>query len=417
MKSDLPPLPAGLHYRLDLAKHVTPRLIAGQPVHRWFYFPHSYSPQLVDLLLDEWHLPPDAVVVDPFVGAGTTVVAAARRGLDAIGTDVSPLSIFVSQAKLRRYDPARVRAALQEVIASAGEGDTADLTRTERLARAFTDDEFALLVGLRTAIQSQAEDVRPLLMLALLHVQRQISRAKPDGGWFRWIERENQAATIIQAFTGSVSRMLDDLADAPPLTSAIHQVLQHDARQIEDLASLYPEIDGRCRAIITSPPYPNRHDYSRIFQIELLTLGLQEADIFSLRYGSIRSNVEARVPNVSIPRFHPPSLLIETLDSLPSPIDKRIKPMLCGYFEDMNAVLHSSYGLLARDSYVALVVGNVRHAGTMIPVDEILMQMGENLGYEPQTSWVARLRGNSAQQMGRFGREPARESIAILRKP
>ncbi len=31
-------------------------------------------------------------------------------------------------------------------------------------------------------------------------------------------------------------------------------------------------------------------------------------------------------------------------------------------------------------------------------------------------AWVARLRGNSAQQMGRFGREPARESVVIFRR-
>lgn len=90
--------------------------------------------------------------------------------------------------------------------------------------------------------------------------------------------------------------------------------------------------------------------------------------------------------------------------------------MLCGYFEDMNAVLHSARDLLARNGHMALVVGNVRHAGVMIPVDEILLEIGASLGYEPQKSWVARLRGNSAQQMGRFGREPARESIVILRK-
>jgi len=52
----------------------------------------------------------------------------------------------------------------------------------------------------------------------------------------------------------------------------------------------------------------------------------------------------------------------------------------------------------------------------MAPVDEILINVGTQLGYSFDKAWVARLRGNSAQQMGRFGREPSRESIVFLRK-
>ena len=52
----------------------------------------------------------------------------------------------------------------------------------------------------------------------------------------------------------------------------------------------------------------------------------------------------------------------------------------------------------------------------MVPVDEILAQIGEQAGYSFMEAWVVRLRGNSAQQMGRFGREPARESVVFLRR-
>lgn len=410
------PLPPHFEYRLDLAGHVTPRLIRQRPVHRWFYFPHSYSPQLVELLLDEWQLPPGSVVVDPFVGAGTTVRVAGERGLDSFGTDLSPLAVAVSKAKARAYDGTSLRRATADVLRGAEAEGVHGISRTERLARAFTDAEFAVLLRLRKAITRQAEPAQSFLLLALLRVQQRISRAQPDGGWFRWVEREDQSATIMPAFRDTVDFMLADLTEAPPLIADICESRLFDARQLEELPQLDPRLAGRIRAIITSPPYPNRHDYSRIFQIELLTLGLQESDIFRLRYDSIRSNVEARPPHQSLPAFEPPILLLETLAQLPAKADPRIEPMLCGYFEDMNAVLNSAYQILEPGGYVALVVGNVRHAGVMVPVDEILLQMGESLGYQPLISWVARLRGNSAQQMGRFGREPARESVVFLRK-
>lgn len=415
MKSDLPPLPAGFEYRLDLAGHVTPRLIKDRPVHRWFYFPHSYSPQLIELLLDEWQVEPGAPVIDPFVGAGTTLRVAAERGHPAIGTDNSPLAVFVSRAKMRDYDAAQVREGLCQVLEQAERG-AADVARTERLQRAFTDAEFAELVRLREAIREQPDTINPLLLLALMRVQQGVSRAQPDGGWFRWVEREDESAHIRADFAATVESVLADLACAPGLESQQSIVKLHDARFLADLSEDYPHALGTVGAIITSPPYPNRHDYSRIFQIELLTLGLDESDIFDLRYGSVRSHVEARPPDRRLPAFRPPKTLERAIEQLRGKADRRIEPMLCGYFEDMNAVLHDAFQILAPGGHIALVVGNVRHGGVMIPVDEILVEVGAAIGYEPMTSWVARLRGNSAQQMGRFGREPARESVVILGK-
>jgi tRNA G10 N-methylase Trm11 len=419
MIRQLPPLPAQFEYRLEWAGHVTPRMLKNQPVHRWFYFPHSFSPQLVETLLDEWRIPAGGMILDPFVGAGTTLCAAAHKGYRALGVDLSPLAVFVSNTKVRHYQPRQVRRALQDVFAIANRSADIDLTRTDRLERAFTDAEFLLLSQLRQAIASQPEPYRSLLLLALLRVQQQISRAKPDGGWFRWIERECQAASIFPAFAAHVELMLSDLPHPPEAAQPVPfcEACLHDARQLEALQARYPQLSAGCQAIITSPPYPNRHDYSRIFQIELLTLGLREADVFTLRYESIRSNVEARAPSYAVPPLPETELLENTLAALPQNADERIEPMLRGYFTDMNAVLHAAFRVLAPGGYVALVVGNVRHAGVMIPVDELLLHLGQVLGFVPQISWVARLRGNSAQQMGRYGREAARESVVILQKP
>ena len=416
MNGDRSPLPAGFEYRLDLARHVTPRLLKDQPVHRWFYFPHSYSPQLVEVLLDEWQLGSKAVILDPFVGAGTTLRVAGERGLDAVGVDVSPLATFVSRAKVARYGRNEVQEALRAVLADVEQAAATDVDRTDRLERAFSDAEFDILLRLRESIGRQSAEVQPLLLLALLRVQQTISRARPDGGWFRWVERENQAHLIRPAFAETVMGMLQDLASAPSLNGARSEVRQLDARRLDLLVENSAIATGGFDAIITSPPYPNRHDYSRVFQIELLTLGLQESDIFSLRYDSIRSHVEARPPQGHVLPFRPTPLLQQTLAQLPETIDRRVRAMLWGYFEDMNAVLQSACTVLRPEGRIALVVGNVRHAGVMVPVDEILVEMGVALGYEPLTSWVARMRGNSAQQMGRFGREPARESIVMLRK-
>jgi tRNA G10 N-methylase Trm11 len=417
MSKSLSPLPNHFIYRLELAKHVTPRLMKDEPIHRWFYFPHSFSPKLVELLFEEWQLPGGSVVIDPFVGAGTTLCTARRYGYSAIGIDISPLSIFVSNAKVNNYDVYKIRRALQNVLEVVNKQEIIRLERSKRLRRAFTDAEFAVLICLRQAILTQPERIREFLLLGLLKIQQRISRAVPDGGWFRWIDKECLASAILPTFVQCIETMITDLITVDHQTQGHWSACLHDARRLETLRNRYPELGNRCKALITSPPYPNRHDYSRIFQIELLTLGLSEKDIFKLRYEALRSHVEARPPKKILPKFVQPELLSYALSLLPNNIDSRIKPMLIGYFEDMNAVLCSAYKILANGGYLAFVVGNTRHAGVMIPVDEILLLLGKAIGYVALTSWVARLRGNSAQQMGRYGREPARESVVILQKP
>ena len=91
--------------------------------------------------------------------------------------------------------------------------------------------------------------------------------------------------------------------------------------------------------------------------------------------------------------------------------------MVEGYFRDTFETLRLLKEHLRKGSKLAFVVGNVRHAGVMVEVDECLARIGESLGYRRLGIWVLRLRGNSAQQMGIFGRSPARESIVFLQFP
>src|SRR5690349_841127 len=76
----------------------------------WYLLPESYSTQLVGRYLDEYPLRPGETVVDPFAGAGTTVVTARLRGLNALGVEVNPFLAFAARVKSSfAYDPAGLR--------------------------------------------------------------------------------------------------------------------------------------------------------------------------------------------------------------------------------------------------------------------------------------------------------------------
>jgi len=174
-------------------------------------------------------------------------------------------------------------------------------------------------------------------------------------------------------------------------------------------------------AVITSPAYLNRHDYTRVFALELALVAVNtDKELKELRYQTLRSHVEARAPKQSKPNgYQPPMLLDKVLKDIEArgTNNTRIPETIRGYFEDMYHMLMSTRENLEPGGIAAFVLGNTRFSGVMIPVDLIVVEIGRNLRLEPEKIIVARYRGNSAQQMGVYGREEARESVIIFRKP
>lgn len=417
---DLPSLPDRFIYRLDLCSHVTPRLLKSEPIHRWFWFPHSFSPQLLDEILKVYPQPSGAKILDPFVGAGTTVLRAKQLGYAAAGCDLSPLSIFVSRTKLQDYNADRVYMSFNllnsmnkknKIKGSELNNQLHLWESTPRLRRAFTFKEWQTLAFLSTLIQRIPSPESDLFLLAWLKTQQTLSRAAPDGGWFRWVDKPDQSSQILKCFTYESEALLDDLPNNGTLPTPEWKLYQIDSRDLSIL-------DGKFDLILTSPPYPNRHDYSRVFHLALLGLGLSESEVSALRYRSLRSHVEAHRPTVAetFSEYSLSPILRQCLDEFPQYVDPRIPEMITGYFEDMELILNQSWHILNDGGICVLVIGNVRHAGVMVSVDEILVKVATTIGFSFESAMVARLRGNSAQQMARFGRKPARETILIFRK-
>lgn len=70
--------------------------------HNFYRYPARFSPKLVRAAIDAFTEPGD-LVLDPFVGGGTTLVEAMVSGRHAIGTDISSLATFVSEVKTTLY--------------------------------------------------------------------------------------------------------------------------------------------------------------------------------------------------------------------------------------------------------------------------------------------------------------------------
>ena len=392
---------------LELKNLATPAILRKTPIHRWFWFPQSFSPQLLDVILHRYPLSRGGRILDPFVGSGTTALRAVELGYQATGIDFSPLAVFVSQVKVNAFmlKKETLEKYLTHILHYKPLVKITSIPR--RIARAFTHRELAHLLGLRERLSDLPEPYADFFLLVLLRIQQNLSRAISDGGWFRWIKKPDQSHKVHRLFEKQVRQMMRDIPQTGSKLSHA-EIIQDDARKLERVHGLYD-------MVLTSPPYPNRHDYTRVFHLPLLMLGLREDEIRSLRHGSLRSHVEARA-GYPIVEYTTPQRLIRILDALPDTIDRRVPAMIRGYFEDIYLTLMTIRKHLKEHALCAFVVGNVRHGGVMVPVDEILIDIGKQAGYTFEEAWVVRLKGNSAQQMGRYGRVPARETIVLMRR-
>lgn len=66
--------------------------------HNFYRYPARMSPSLAGAIISKYSAVGD-VVLDPFVGGGTTAVEALANGRISIGLDINPLAVFVTRAK------------------------------------------------------------------------------------------------------------------------------------------------------------------------------------------------------------------------------------------------------------------------------------------------------------------------------
>lgn len=70
--------------------------------HNFYRYPARFSPKFVRAAIKVFSKPGD-LILDPFMGGGTTLVEALALGRHAIGADISSLATFISQVKTMLY--------------------------------------------------------------------------------------------------------------------------------------------------------------------------------------------------------------------------------------------------------------------------------------------------------------------------
>ncbi len=97
---------AGLHS--DLGFYNLAERERTKHVHRLHPYLGKFIPQLVEWFLAHY-LQEDAVILDPFMGSGTTLVQGSELKMHTIGIDISAFNCLIARVKMANYDVEKAR--------------------------------------------------------------------------------------------------------------------------------------------------------------------------------------------------------------------------------------------------------------------------------------------------------------------
>lgn len=396
------------------------------PIQRWYKYTQGYSIALVNQLLLEFGATKNDIVFDPFCGGGTTLLVAKSLGINSIGSDVSPLSCWISKIKTYSWSDENVQhiSNLLDTLSQGFEYDFDNLQFKDFLLKAFYPNVLAQTLHIQKWINNSnlLKIEKDFLLLALVSIQEEISVIRKHGSHYRFlndyshvgVNRLNiklieENADISRVFKNKVLDMLEDISSLTYNSSITNaQIFCSDIRE-------FKEQIPKANIVITSPPYLNRNNYFSQQKVELSLLNLisTSSEYTNLVKKSFCSHVEAKLPDRPISIIPEVNIIIDAVLKQKSN-NAKIPHMIAGYFNDLNTFFEALPKHLAPKAKVAFVVADCRWNGVVIPLDHLVCRIAENHGFSAKKIIVARMKGNSPQQMREFGKIPVRESIVIL---
>lgn len=269
--------------QMSIAPFLSRKIVSFQgnkskPAYNWYKYKEAYSAGPVEYFLTNTEGGTQGKVLDPFAGIGTTLFAATDR-----------LEWWISSQLWKGY-PERIPFSTFRITEGVYPSET--VKSIERY---------------RGAMHQESDKIQVILRLALLCVLESISYTRKDGQYLRWDARSGKIRRgtkpfdkgKILSFASAINTKLKEILSY--ITSHQTPITLFPILHTESDIRLFP---GSClkilptletasyTAIITSPPYCNRYDYTRTYALELAMLGLTHEDVCSLRQEMLSCTVE-----------------------------------------------------------------------------------------------------------------------------
>lgn len=442
--------------------------LSNTHIHSWYRMVFAYSDQIITDLVDEFDIDEDDLILDPFNGTGTTTLAAKKHGIDSIGTDASPIAVLAGRVKTNWNVDLDEFARRREELLSAvkpvfdrlgAEGNTTltsftadttdtadvdldqyDLEEPEKTPKDWLSEKprKKMLVLRHHVDEMPNDEVTDLFRLAMCAILPE-DVANVGFGPEAYKTKKQEDVDVYSLLVNKLDEMESDLRRVQETIAKGEvepgeaEVLYGDAREIGNVLCEESELfqsdkhNGKVDYVITSPPYPAEHDYTRNQRLELIWMGEMEdnSDLQKIKKANIRSNTK----NIYVDDGEAEQLNIrdnERIDDIVSKMERIIEEediqhgfgqyyprVVEEYFAGMQKHLQQIFDIMAPGGKAAYVVAD---SGSYWQVDirtgTILAEIAEErVGFADTDIELWR------NLQATTGEKDQREEILILTKP
>ena len=415
------------------------------PIHRWFRYPAGFSYGLVEECFDKYKISKNNMVLDPFLGVGTTSVCAKKFAIASIGVEAHPLASWIAKVKTNwDFDLTVLKSEIEENLAKieevVKENNEIDITEKPKLLKkCFSEGKLKELLSIKDyilKIPKKQEDIRNLFILALLTILRKVS--KVSTGWPYILPKKERKNTrpVFKSYENQMEIMISDLEatvteqnkDTPA------KIITGDARKLSTI------IEKEIHFAFTSPPYLNNYDYADRTRLELYFLSPFEFEGKLTSFSTWKDLTEHVRSKLIVNASHQAVEIGLKEGLLPHPeIEESVREkllktsaklrqekkvhgghknydiMVVAYFNDMFQTFKEIYELMKPNSYYLLVLGDSAPYGVHVPTDVYLAKIALGLEFSEAQVKVLRTRGGKWKSAPKHS-VPLRESIVVLKK-
>lgn len=349
--------------------------MAGRSMHP---FPARMAPEIaLDAIPERTS---DALtVLDPMCGSGTVLSVALQRGHNAVGVDIDPLAVMMSQLAVTKIDTAQMLTRAADAVATssgcAGYPPWRDDDETDEFVDFwFGPTQKRELIALATAIDAvDNQDQKLALRLALSRI---IVTKSPKASLAADTSHSRPHRVISES---NYDVLAGFQLSAKQLAKFLEQRSLRGQGQVEigDARALTSVADGTADLAVTSPPYLNALDYLRGHKLALVWFGHTIAELRARRGVSIGSErgfdgVEAEILTEIVQVIESEAVDLETLK----------RPMVKRYAHDCVQFASQLHRTVKPGGTAVLVVGNSTLRGNYIKNSQITQKSMEAAGFK-----------------------------------
>lgn len=231
----------------------------------------------------------NGVILDPFCGSGTTLLAARELDKQAFGFDINYIACLISRAKLLDFDKVDLQTLREFRIY------TSDFIQEyDNISHWFKPESIQALSHIKTSINDFSkhnEQYKIFLQLVFSSIINIASNQESDTRYASVEKRHINTQYIYDKFMEKLHNAIDIFAHLKFATNHTQTIFLHNAKLLSDILS-----NERVSLIFTSPPYPNTYDYYLYHKHRMLWLDFDVKFSMQNEIGSRREYSSLKLP-------------------------------------------------------------------------------------------------------------------------